>query len=98
MRAVFRCVKVAGLCCILVAFGILAVGTITSSTLAIAQASSDKAGQVVNRTAKGDRRLPRASSSRPKQPERSRLPEGCEPLVSPIADRVLARVAVRCLS
>jgi len=98
MRAVFRCLKVAGLCCVLTGFAILLVGTINSSALTVAQASSDKAEQVVNRTAKGDRRLLRASSSRPKQPERSSLPEGCEPLVSPIADRALARIAVRCLS
>lgn len=66
--------------------------------------------QTVNRTLKGDR-LPLAPAFHPNTVNRpfetsvpresasnSRLPDGCEPLVSPFSSFELARIAGRCVS
>jgi hypothetical protein len=65
--------------------------------------------QSVNRAMKGDRLLP-ASSSHMVQPQRlpaeraadpqpsGPMPVGCEPAISTMSDRALARVPSRCLS
>jgi len=66
--------------------------------------------QIVVRTHKGDRLLSASASQRhvPKKPrevvvphqpaEDLKLPDGCDPLVSPIADNLFSRVAGRCVS
>jgi hypothetical protein len=66
--------------------------------------------QAVNRTHKGDRLLmaPASRTRLLKQPYEiglrgllavdAKLPEGCDPLVSPIADDRLANIASRCVS
>jgi len=66
-------------------------------------------GQIVNRSLKGDRlplipafhrdagRPPVELKARTSTPE-AKLPDGCEALVSSIADSELARVAGRCIS
>ena len=69
-----------------------------------------RSGQTVNRTLKGDR-LPLALALHPNAVNQSReayptgettsdskLPEGCEALISPIASPQLARIAGRCVS
>ncbi len=52
------------------------------------------AGELVNRTSKTDRWALRSRSLR----MNSKLPSGCEPLVSPLADTQLARLARQCVS
>ena len=75
----------------------------------IAQPDDFSSGQTVNRTLKSDR-LPPAPAFHPnvinqfsEAPPRqtnvnSKLPVGCEALVSPIASPRLARIAGRCVS
>ena len=64
-------------------------------------------GEIVNRILKGDRSPPAFTiqpnaARRPRQTyrplERSRLPVGCESLVSALAHSQLARIAGRCVS
>ena len=79
-------------------------------SVATAQIETERPRQTVDRAQKGDR-LPASSSSQqkaviqpravivPSRPARDlRLPEGCDPLVSPIVDDQLARIAGRCVS
>jgi|RhiMethySRZTD1v2_1073278.scaffolds.fasta_scaffold1198992_1 hypothetical protein len=57
--------------------------------------------EIVNRTRKGDR-LPQVQITVPRVADHhshdSRLPDGCEPLVSSLTHSHLARVAGRCVS
>jgi hypothetical protein len=54
--------------------------------------------EIVNRTRKADR-LPMVQINMPRAPAYdARLPDGCESLVSPLAQSHLARVAGRCVS
>jgi len=74
-----------------------------------ARTGLDPAGQIVNRSLKGDRlplipafhrdaeRRPVELKVRMSTPE-AKLPDGCEALVSSIANSELARVAGRCIS
>lgn len=79
-------------------------------SVATTRIGAEPFGQVVNRAQKGDR-LPSSGALRldaVKQPRQVtvpslpalelKLPDGCDPLVSPIADERLARVAGRCVS
>jgi hypothetical protein len=75
-----------------------------------ARSGIEPSGETVNRILKGDRwspafRIQTKSTHRPRQtntpPETasgSRLPIGCEPLVSALAHPQLARIAGRCVS
>jgi len=72
-----------------------------------ARSGIEPSGEIVNRILKGDRSPPAFTiqpnaARRPRQTyrplERSRLPVGCESLVSALAHSQLARIAGRCVS
>jgi hypothetical protein len=84
------------------------IGLEVSATTAAPGA--ERAGQAINRTLKSDR-LPQTQKVRrnavngpfellaPPAPEaRQELPEGCEPLVSPIMQSPLSQIPGRCVS
>lgn len=75
---------------LLVAFFVAGAGISVSPTSLYAK----PAGDVVNRLGKADRlQLPSSTPA-----VSSKLPYGCEPLVSPLANADLARLARRCVS
>ncbi len=75
---------------LLAAFFIAGAGISISPT----RSSAAPARELVNRTGKADRLVLRSRSLR----VNSKLPSGCEPLVSPLADTQLARLARQCVS
>ncbi len=104
MRAVAYCV-IGG------ALALLGFGAVGSSALSAGMGNPHPA-QVVDRAGKGDR-LPIAASivqkthgarvaPRSRQPDAAapsgKLPEGCDPLVSPLAGAATAGLTGRCLS
>jgi hypothetical protein len=108
-----RCCRSCGRIGFLIACAPTVVALILSATLqasvATAFRSGELPGQTVNRVLKGDRLL--ASGPNPKNIEKlrdqvvpqprgtnSKLPYGCESMVSPAADKQLARIPGRCVS
>ena len=64
--------------------------------------TEESSRQIVNRTQKGDRQLARKELRQikiePSPPPTHNLADGCEPLVSPLANARFAKVAGRCVS
>ena len=79
-----------------VATALLAVILMACATISISPTRSyaAPAREFVDRTGKADRLVLRSRSLR----LNSRLPSGCEPVVSPLADTELARSARQCVS
>ena len=78
------------------------IGLEVSAATLRSTVSEQSSGQVVNRTRKGDRQLA-AHEVRQIKFERTpapdlKLADGCESLVSPLANAPLAKVAGRCVS
>jgi hypothetical protein len=75
-------------------------------SVATARMAAEPSGQIVNRLQKGDRLLGSAAQQNVAKKPREftvprldlKLPDGCDSLVSPIADDRLARIASRCVS
>jgi hypothetical protein len=66
--------------------------------IAIARPDAGISTEIVNRTQKGDR-LPLVQRTAPRVPAYdSRLPDGCDSLVSSLTHSDLARIAGRCVS
>ena len=75
-----------------------AITVIGFEAVATARPSAGSSVEIVNRMRKGDR-LPLVQTNVPRAPaNESRLPEGCDPLVSPLTHSHLARIARGCVS
>jgi len=76
-----------------------AVSTVIGSEgIATARPDAGSSVEIVNRSRKGDR-LPLVQINVPRAPAYdSRLPDGCDSLVSSLAHSHLARIAGRCVS
>jgi hypothetical protein len=95
---------------LIVAFATLSLITGLGISELTARSGIEPSGETVNRTLKGDRwsspfRIQTNAAHRPSQTNAplqkasgSRLPIGCEPLVSALAHSELARIAGHCLS
>jgi len=89
------------------ALAMLAVVVVLFVSESAARSAGAAHGVTVNRTLKGDR-MPQLFAVHPnagsqalvsRRPElAAKLPDGCEPLVSPLANLQAARVARRCVS
>jgi len=95
---------------LIVAFATLSLITGLGISGLTARSGIEPSGETVNRTLKGDRWSPafRMQTNAPHRPSQtdaplqkasgSKLPVGCEPLVSALAHPELARIAGRCVS
>lgn len=81
---------------------VLAMGFVTGLGLAVGARPVPERGAIiqhVDRTHKGDRLdLPTTVGSRPVPKQHMALPEGCEPLVSPLVSAGLPSTSGRCLA
>lgn len=105
MRTVSVCLL--GLAAVLGASGYVAVG---NSTSLVAAVQSPKGDLKIDRTLKGDRQMGVAVKSQSAQPAGKsaastgkptanvRLPDGCEPSVSPLAGRSVSAIRAKCVS
>jgi hypothetical protein len=87
---------------LIVVLGAFALITVLEGSNLSARSGIQPPAETVNRTLKGDR-LPSSHARPPAAHPRERasdakLPYGCEPLISPLVSRELARIAGRCLS
>ena len=87
---------------VLIAILSIMIGLEVSAATLRSASSEQSSGHIVDRTRKGDRR-PAAHEVRQNKFERTpapglKLADGCESLVSPLANALLAKVAGRCVS
>jgi hypothetical protein len=72
-------------------------GGMIFAAMAVSSQSGSASHQYVDRSAKGDRLLTAQSRLARPMPARSKLPAGCDAVVSPLAPKSdLTRVAARC--
>ncbi len=79
---------------------LLAAILLVGAAISVSPAASNAAPATawVNRTGKADRLVSPSRSLRLNSSLNSKLPRGCEPVISPLADIQLARLARQCVS